>query len=79
MGLRPISNLQWAQSAQRIEISTKLPVTYLEQAPLRGAVSNLHRYNNALRGAFTLLGRKMENFIFYRKIVSFFFLVGVMK
>ncbi len=43
MGLRPISNLQWAQSAQRIEISTKLPVTYLEQAPLRGAVSNLHR------------------------------------
>ena len=26
------------------EISTKLPVTDLEQAPLRGAVSNLHWY-----------------------------------
>ena len=27
------------------EISTKLPVTYLEQTPRRGAVSNLHQYN----------------------------------
>ena len=31
------------------EISTKLPVTDLEQAPLRGAVSNLHRYKNTFR------------------------------
>ena len=28
-----------------VETSTKLPVTDLEQAPLQGAVSNLHWYN----------------------------------
>jgi hypothetical protein len=29
-----------------VETSTKLPVTDLEQAPLRGTVSNLHRYKS---------------------------------
>ena len=34
------------------EISTKLPVTYLEQAPRRGAVSNLHWYQCVLLHLF---------------------------
>jgi hypothetical protein len=34
--------------------------------------------SNALRGAFTLLRRRITNFLFfYKKFVSFFFLFGV--
>ena len=53
-------NLQWYTPLKisirtADEISTKLPVTDLEQAPLRGAVSNLHRYKSTSRNKIEIL------------------------
>ena len=55
------------------ETSIKLPVTDLEQAPLRGAVSNLHWYKNVKQYLFQVDFIQIFWIISkYKTIITFF-------